>query len=163
MARADWPGEGPSGTFVVLMNAGAARILGDVRPDGRAEGIDERLAHAVLPLREIMADRPGRSFSSGSQGQRSAMVYGADPEREAERAFAAAVVARLETLRRAGALRHLAILAAPDMLGHLREALGPALGALLRHEGAVNLLNLPEPDLAPALARHLGGEGAAQD
>jgi len=95
MARADWPGEGPSGTFVVLMNAGAARILGDVRPDGRAEGIDERLAHPVLPLREIMADRPGRSFSSGSQGQRSAMVYGADPEREAERAFAAAVVARL--------------------------------------------------------------------
>lgn len=163
MTAPDWPGEGPSGIFALLLNAGSARILGDLRPDGRAEGIDERLAHPVLPLREIMADRPGRSFSSGSHGQRSAMVYGSDPGRAAERAFATEVVARLEALRRAGALRQLVILAAPEMFGILREELGPALGALLRHEGAANLLNLPEPDLAPALARHLRGVGAAQD
>lgn len=167
MASGGWPGEGPSGTFVVLMNAGAARILGDVRPDGRAEGIDERLAHPVLPLREIMADRPGRSFSSGSHGQRSAMVYASDPEREADRAFAEAIAARLGALHREGALRRLAILAAPEMLGHLRAAIGAGsgagsgagLGAAVVLEEAVNLLNLPEPDLAPALARHLAEGG----
>jgi protein required for attachment to host cells len=136
-----------------LLNAGAARILRDVDRDGHAHGGDERLAHPVLPLRALMADRPGRSFSSGSRGQRSAMVYGSDPERDSERAFARTVAARLEEIAQDGGIGRLVILADPEMLGLLRDVLPESIGARVVHEEALNLLNLPEPDLPAALVR----------
>ena len=142
--------------WALVLNATQARILRGLTRGGSTSEPELLLQSEHRDLRQIMADKPGRSFESvGSR--RSAMEYASDPVRDAERAFAAEVVARLERHREAGDFTRLAILAAPEMLGLIRPELTEGLRAIVVHEEPKNLLHLSARDLELAVAQHVFG------
>ncbi len=108
-------------------------------------------------LRDIMAAKPGRSFSSGSAGRRSAIEPGSDPIRQDAVDFVHEVIATLEALRSAGDFHSLTIFAAPDMLGLLRQDVPSRLKPLIAGEFAKNLGSVPESQLPAVLERELEG------
>ena len=71
------------------------------------------------PLREIMADGPGRSFAS-TDARRSAMEYHSDPLLDDTCRFATSIVSALEARFERGDFDGLVICALPRMLNALR-------------------------------------------
>jgi protein required for attachment to host cells len=137
------------------MNSARCRIL-----RGLGAGDEDALAELVLRsesrnLREIMADKPGRSFASMGGGRRSAMEYASDPVAEDQREFIRQVIAVLESHRRAGDFNRLAVFAEHDILGYLRQMMPPFLREMVIHEVAKNLLHLPALELQEAILREL--------
>ncbi len=140
-------------TWFLVTDGAKARIVRDlkIRP-----GTGERLEDLVLEVQhnrrqEIMADRPGRSFSS-HDARRSAMEYRSDPVREQQQGFAAKLIEDLEGHRKGEAFDRLVIIAAPRMLGLLREAMPGSLKSVVVGEFAKDLANLPENKLHDTLA-----------
>jgi protein required for attachment to host cells len=74
------------------------------------------------PARDIDADRPGRTFDSGGQG-RHAMEPRTGAHEEAEAQLARDIAETLLQAQRAGEYRGLMVIAAPRLLGHLRDVL----------------------------------------
>ena len=103
-----------------------------------------------LPLRDIMADAPGRTFASVGT-RRSAMEYHSDPVRDETRKFARSLLADLDTRLSAGEFDRLVICAPPRMLGALREAMPERIAAVVRSEVAKDLTKLPEIELRDML------------
>lgn len=151
--------------WAVVMNTERVRIVRDLNlradPD-RSRALPEEivLASEAQALRDIMADKPGRSFSSTGGGRRSAMEYASDPVAEATRALLREAIARLETERQAGAFGALLVYADPTTLGEWRKLLPPALAATVTHEVAANHLHLSPRDLRQLLLAQ-PGEGKA--
>lgn len=108
------------------------------------------------PAREIMADAPGRAFSSVG-GRRSAMEYRSDPVREETSAFVRTIIDELEARRGAGEFDALIVCAPPRLLGAIRDIMPEALKAVVRSEVAKELTKLPELELRDALRRLVAG------
>jgi protein required for attachment to host cells len=141
--------------WALVLNTTRARILRGLRKDLR-QGASELVLRAPhRALRDIMADKPGRTATSSGGGRRAAMEYASDPVLEDARAFVAEVVVVLETHRKAGDFDQLAIFASADMLGMLRKQMTDGLQAIVTHETAKNLLHLSEPDLMRIVREHL--------
>ena len=141
--------------WFLVANATRARILRGLPRPGEAAAPELVMRATARKLRDIMADKPGRSFSSASQGRRGAIPYTSDPVAEDERNFVREVVALLETHRLAGDFDRLTVLAAPQTLGLFREEAPPALRARIRAEIAKNLAGIPEGALPAALRAEL--------
>lgn len=140
-------------TWILLADGGSARLVRQLRPDPetgeRLEDIS--LSHEEKPLRQIMSDRPGRSFSSTSR-HRSAMEYGSDPVRDGHRQFAARIVEELSQHRAAGSFDRLILIAEPRMLGLLRDELDEPLRAMIADEIDKDLIKLPREKLIEVVA-----------
>ena len=111
--------------------------------------VDEAPSELVLrsesrKLRDIMSDKPGRSFASKGGGRSSAMEYGSDPVAEDQQEFIRQIIALLESHRRAGDF---------DRLGQLREMMPQTLADLVIREVPKNLLHLSAQELAEAVSR----------
>lgn len=141
--------------WVLVMNASRARVVRGLPLRGAPAEPELVLRAETRRLREIMADRPGRSFSSGARRRRSAMEYASDPVREDERAFVRQVVALLEAHRLAGEFNALSVVAGARMLGLLREAMPRPLAALVRRECRLNLADVDEAHLPERLRQAL--------
>lgn len=139
--------------WFLVLNAARARIVRGLPAPGEAARAELVLRASHRRLQEIMSDKPGRSFASGSPGRRSAMAYGADPQREDEVDFLHDVIHLLEAHRRAGDFDTLVVVAAPHMLGLLRAEMPPALSAMVRKEIDKNLAGVFEAAL-PAILRN---------
>lgn len=142
-------------TWALVINGSRCRILRELSLYG-----DERQAELVLRsearnLRDIMSDKPGRSFTSTGGGRRSAMEYSSDPITEDQRDFIRQVISLLESHRIAGDFSRLAIFAEHDMLGHLRQLIPHSLAALVIREVPKNLLHLSPYDLTNVVSREL--------
>lgn len=141
-------------TWVLLIDAGEARVLR--KPDPAPEMANLPLETVldrtsdVRPLREIMSDKPGRSFSSHGHGQ-SAMEYSSDPVRDETRAFARDILTELDARLKTGDFARLLVYAPPRMLGLLREVMPDGLAGAVAGEHAKDLLKLPELDLRSLL------------
>jgi protein required for attachment to host cells len=150
-------------TWVLAMNATRARILRRLEDDpDDAENDPPGAAELVLRtesrhLKDVMADAPGRSFSSGSAGRRSAIAYGSDPLAEDERLFVGQVAMLLDAHRRSGDFDRLAVFAEPGTLGMLRRHLPERLRAVITAEVPRNLLHLTPHELRRAVRRDLAG------
>lgn len=83
-----------------------------IEPEGRMAG------------RELLADRPGRSFESVG-GARHALVTPTGPRVASRQRFAQRIAERLDRGLGEGSFRKLALVAPPAMLGALRGALSP--------------------------------------
>ncbi len=146
--------------WALVMNSAHARI---VRNLGWKPGDDDESSPPAeierqidaKHLRDIMADRPGRSFASFSS-RRSAMEYGSDPLAEETRGLIREVIELLEKGQRKGSFRELAIYAEPQVLGELRKMLPKPLQEAVTHEATANYLNLAPQDLSAKLAADLG-------
>ncbi len=113
----------PTRTWILLANGGEARILlNEGLNDGVHEisGMEFKNEHPAL--REVMADKPGRSFDRVGGG-RHAMEYSSDITQEAEQQFAKLLAETLHSGFRAGKFDRLSVTASPSMLAQLRKAL----------------------------------------
>jgi protein required for attachment to host cells len=146
----------PEIEWILVMNATRARLIRGLPESGEPAAPELVLRAPSHHLREVMSDKPGRSFSSGSPGRRSAMDYGSDPLRQDELEFVRQVIALIESHRRAGDFDRLAIVAAPHTLGLLREEMPHALQPLVSRELAKNLAGVLETALPGVLKRELG-------
>lgn len=120
---------------IVVADQSEARFydsLGFLRPLKLAGTL--RNPRARLHVRDIEADRPGRtisrSVSSGGRHRGGARhAYGSErgAKRQALSAFARRIAADLEQAQRAGRFERLVLLAGPTLLGSLRAALSSEL------------------------------------
>ena len=136
-----------SRTWALVTNGVRARILRGL-DDGEAEDPIELVSKSDSPhLRDILTDRPGRSFASDASGRRSAMEPGSDPILHDMETFARETCDVLEDHLRAGDMTRLAVFAAPRMLGVLRHQMPDTLKGAVFLERDLNLVNLSEADL----------------
>ena len=140
--------------WALVMSSTQVRILRGIsreNPHGEPELV---LSTEHKDLRDIMSDKPGRSFSSVGPG-RSAMEYASDPVKDAMKAFAEQAVSLLEQHFRKHEFTRLAVVAGPQMLGILRDSLTPDLEQALIAEIPKNLLHESENDLRQLVTDHL--------
>ncbi|AXQ95576.1 host attachment protein [Cereibacter azotoformans] len=143
-------------TWALVLDSTRARILRGLPRRGPPSTAELVLKCESHKLRDLMSDKPGRSFASFGGGRRSAMEYGSDPLMEDERTFLREVVAVLETHRRAGEVHQLVIFAEPHSLGLMRTMLPPALRRLVRCEMPLNLIHVSAHELPQVILGYLG-------
>lgn len=144
-----------SNTWGLAINSARCRIVRGL--SDRDDGVPAELVlrSEARSLRDIMADKPGRSFASKGGGRRSAMEYASDPVAEDQREFVRQVIALLESHRLAGEFDKLAIFAEHDILGHLRQLMPKSYRDIVICEVPKNLLHLSEQELPKAILREL--------
>ncbi len=143
----------PVRTWILIANGARARVM-------QAEGVGKGVT--ALPSMvfgqeskkgsDIMADRPGRTFDSAGAG-RHGMAYHSEPERGRERTFAAMLVSALQRAYEEGKFERLVLVAPPQALGDLREALSLDLTRALQGTLAKDLTHLPNTKIP----KHLEG------
>ena len=134
-------------TWALVMNGVRARVLRGVE-DSDGEDPVELVSRAnSTHLRDIMTDKPGRSFASGASGRRSGMELGSDPILRDMQDFAGETADFLEKHRRAGDFARLAVFAEPKMLGILRKEFPATLWSTVFLDMPLNLIALPESAL----------------
>jgi protein required for attachment to host cells len=139
-------------TWILVADATQGRLF---RNDGPGRGIAP-VSNAVLqgrnvPGREIMSDRPGRTFDSAGQG-RHAKVPRTGPREVEKQRFAHRLAAMLDAGLKQGSFDRLVLVAPPKALGQLRDELSKSLRAKVSAELAKDLTHLPARDLQ----EHLG-------
>jgi protein required for attachment to host cells len=134
-------------TWILLADGATAKVF---QFAGRSQGLtaldDLMFDQEPLKAGEIMADRPGRSFSSGSDG-RSAMEYSSDPVAVRERRFVERVAEVLKRKHQEKAFDQLIVAAAPTALGDLRNAFDKNIKGAIVAELPKDLTNLPTSQL----------------
>ena len=108
--------------WALVMSSTQARILQDIAKGETGDVPELVLSTEHKNLRDIMSDKPGRSFSSVGPG-RSAMEYASDPVKDAKRAFVDEAVTLLHEHFVKHDFTQLAVFAGPEMLGLLRDGL----------------------------------------
>ncbi|MDM7932210.1 host attachment protein [Tabrizicola sp.] len=146
---------GTSVTWALVLNAARCRILRGLSARGDDVPSELVLRAESRNLRDIMSDKPGRSFASKGAGRRSAMAYSSDPVAEDRREFIHEVIALLESHRRAGDFDKLAVFAEHEMLGYLRQIMPPSLADLVVREVPKNLLHLSTQELAQVVSQEM--------
>lgn len=137
----------PTITWILLADGAQAKVFKHAGPGTGLTPISDLLfEEEPKKASEIMADKPGRSFSSNGDG-RSAMEYSSDPVKVREARFVQSVVEALEARRQKGDFGRLIIAAAPTALGDLRSAMSDQLKATVVAELNKDLTNLPTSDL----------------
>lgn len=144
--------------WALVMNSTQARIMQGIAKGQTGDAPDLILQTEHKDLREIMSDKPGRSFSSVGPG-RSAMEYASDPVKDAKRAFVDQVVTLLHQHFVKRDFTHLAIFADPEMLGLLRHGLTPDLEHAVIVEMPKNFLHESPQDLRRIVTEHLFAKG----
>jgi len=145
-----------STTWIVVADGAKARILAQHGGQGPLEPASNLCfveAEARLPTRDVGADRPGRVHESADTA-RHAMEPRVDWHRFAKEHFARGIAAALETAAQKKLYQELILVAPPQALGDLRQALGRHAKVLVAGEIAKDLTNVPDHEL-PA---HLGYE-----
>ncbi|MEC9344440.1 MAG: host attachment protein, partial [Pseudomonadota bacterium] len=114
-----------SRTLIVIADGAHARFFVHEGPGKGLRHLPKQEMKSDTPAgRDLMADRPGRTFASGSEG-RSAMEPKSDPRDLVEKEFARTVAERIDTLMAKGTAGRLIIAADPRSLGELRKAVSP--------------------------------------
>lgn len=148
---------GGSRTWALVMNGVRARILRSLEEaDGEAP-VELASSASSTHLRDIMADKAGRSFSSDASGRRSAMEPGGDAVMRDMQDFAGETAEFLERHHRAGDFSRLAIFAEPKMLGIVRTEFPETLWSTVFMDVPMNLVSLPERELRERVRDHIQG------
>lgn len=125
--------------WILVANDGGARLFetpggqGAIRPIHRWDYPEGKLKDQAFD-----ADRPGRSFDR-SGAQRHAMGPEVSPHRRKEAVFAGELADYLEKSLTQKRFKELILVAAPHLLGTLRQGLTPPLRETLRTELAKDL------------------------
>lgn len=133
-------------TWVLIADGATAKVFEHRPREGFSAVEDLMFEQEPLKAGEIMADKPGRSYSSGSDG-RSAMEYSSDPVAVRERRFVERVAEELERKHQQKAFDQLIIAAAPTALGDIRPVLSKELKSTIIAELPKDLTNIPTPKL----------------
>jgi len=115
--------------------------------------ISDPIAH--LHDRDLMSDRPGRSYESVG-GARHAIERENDPRHREAIRFARRIARRLDEARRKDEFEQLIVVAGPSFLGLMREEMSRPTRARVVHEVHKDLVHSP----VDALRRHLPASAA---
>lgn len=142
----------PTITWILIADSARARIFFN---DGPGQGIkllsDKVIRHPTPPGREIMSDRPGRTFDSVGGG-RHAKEPRTDPRKVEKRSFTHELAAMLDDGLKQGKFERLVLVAPPGELGLLRAELSAAVRKRVSAE-----LNKDLTGVAPSeIPDHLG-------
>lgn len=137
--------------WYVVMNSNRARILRGLPEPHAAAGSELSLQSRHHKLRDHLEDRPTRSYSSGSVGQRSAVEPASDPVREDMIRFLHDVQDFLGAERKANAFEGLVVVAPAEVIGLWRQTVPQPLAATIRAELHKNLIHLSGHDLIDVL------------
>lgn len=139
----------PTKTWIVVADGDQAKIFEHDGPGHGLHAVDGlQLEQERLKAQDIMADKPGRSFSSAGPNTRSAVDYRTDPVEARERRFVERLADLLEARHAAGDFDRLVIAAAPAALGDLRPALSESVRGAILAELPKDLTNIPTARLA---------------
>ncbi len=137
----------PVRTWILIANGAHARVM---QAEGVGKGVTAlpSMVFGEEPKKgsDIMADRPGRTFDSAGAG-RHGMAYHTEPERGRERAFAAMLIGSLQRAYEEGNFERLVLVASPQALGDLREAMSLDLSRTLHGTLAKDLTHLPNAEI----------------
>jgi protein required for attachment to host cells len=138
-------------TWILIADGGRAQVM-----EARGKGSDLALVDGMSfsaklpPSREILSDRPGRSFES--QGRtRHSIENRSDPHRALKHAFAKSLGEALQAKLADGRFARLVLVAPPPMLGVLRQALPKAVLEKVEGELALDLVKTPRDKLGAHL------------
>ena len=137
--------------WIVVADGAQARIYVN---EGVGKGLvpvpNGEFASPNLKGREIVSDRPGRSFDRGGQG-RHAMESEVDPKRHEELSFARDVAAAVDARAKRNEFDRLVLVAPPRMLGDLRSVLSKTTLELVEAEIDKDLTKAKPQDLVKHL------------
>lgn len=143
------------GTLVLVADAAKMLLLRNEGDDKYPvlETLDnEEIAHSAT--RELGSDRPGRTHAS--HGERSSAYDDTDWHRQAGDEFARVAAARLEAEAQRRTEVPVIVIAAPRMLGVLRQHYGSATAERLAGEIDKDLAGHVTDDIVAAIAAHKG-------
>jgi len=137
--------------WVLVANQSQARLFEADKRAGELHEL-EALIHPESRLngRDLISDAPGRTFDSGGQG-RHAMGNVSQLHRLNGQRFARELAHALERGRVEGRYEKLYIVAEPQMVGSLREALNPPTRAVIAGETGKNLVNCEAEEIRAQL------------
>jgi protein required for attachment to host cells len=144
-------------TWVVLVDGARARVVANTGPGIDLQPVYEKEdAKAMLPAREIEADRPGRTFDSGGRGDAAAQGRHAyepptDPRRKQQADFIKGVAELLEDAALKGSFNRLVLIAPPKALGDLRASLAKTVSRMVSEEIPKDLVDVPMHELPERL------------
>ena len=142
-------------TWIVVADGSRARIFSRTKPrQPLVPALDHDLVATRLTDRDLESDRPGRTYSS-TQRLRHGLGGEMDKHRHAQIELAHAVAKELEAARCAG-LKSVVLVAPPRALGDLRAACNDHVRAIVTHELAKDLSELPEHELVARIDALLG-------
>lgn len=138
-------------TWVLVSDAAGGRFF-EVSDNTKLVPAYKHEIRSALPESgDIQSDKPGRTFDSGGQG-RHAMEPPTDPKRHAKAEMAHTLSNTLDGQRKKNAFDRLIVVAPPQFLGDLREAMPKPLHDLVAKEIAKDLSKLKVHELERQLA-----------
>lgn len=135
-------------TWILIANAGRARVLQNLGPGKGATPVDGLDSISTLPssTNEIVEDRQGRSFESvGSV--RHPLTPATDPRKKVKREYLEMLADQLDERLKVGEFDKLVVVAPPPALGVLRGAYSDRLSAAISGEIAKDLTKTPDHEL----------------
>ena len=139
-------------TWVVVADGEAAQVYQNDRPgSGLFPIAGGKFTRSGRREQDVYSDRQGRSFDSVGYGRHS-MERPTSAKAQDLHAFSLKIADWLETAARAGRFDRLALIAAPKMLGELRNALTAEIKAALVAEVAKDLTKASPEAIEAALA-----------
>jgi protein required for attachment to host cells len=138
----------PANTWALVADGARARTFRVGRKAGDIEELHNmRSKEAGKPSRDLDSDARSRSrHLAGSPGSHT-KERRTDPHDQAERAFARALLQRLERAARSGRFEGLVIAADPRTLGALRQDMSKALSGRVLRELDVDLTWMAENEI----------------
>jgi protein required for attachment to host cells len=140
-------------TWIVVADSTRARLFALAERSRQLLEIDD-LVHPESRVRDrnLVSDRPGRTFDSRGRGRHAKQPEHSAHEVQVEE-FAQAVARRLERGRRNGKFDRLVVVAGPRFAGRLHGHLSAATRALIRREVHKNLVRRTEATILAAVSR----------
>lgn len=138
----------PIKTWIVMADAGTVRIAVN---DGPGKGVyGHSVKGVVAPDVTELSDEPG--LTNAPTGPNRGSISDPDFKTQASAEFANRINDYLDAAQRAGKFQRLVLIAAPAMLGQLRQKLSPHLKDVLRADIPKDLVHAPLEELPGHLA-----------
>lgn len=139
----------------VVADGGHARFLRPARDNGlhTFESLDSATVH--LHTSDLVTERAGRSFESGSP-TRHAYTARLDPHDEEKVRFARAVADRINIRSNEAVFDELVLVAPPHVMSEIFDVLDTATAAKVMGKLAKDLTKVPEHELSPHLKEWIG-------
>jgi len=145
-------------TWILVADSGSARVFTVDSPTGPLqEREDYASPEARVHERDLGSDTPGRSFDSRGH-HRHALGKEEPPQQRSAMNFARLLAGRVSRARTSGELERLIVVAAPEFLGLLREALDDQTRKQVERELPLNLVALKPQEIRARLPERLYSE-----
>lgn len=139
-------------TWIVVANQELMRIYSREKKNGGLEEV-KRLENPAgqRAARDLVTDRPGRTFDSAGQG-RHAMEPPTDPKEQEAIRFAKEIGREIEDGRIHDRFAALILVAGPQFLGRLRQELSDATQKIVEREIVKNLYQFDADEIRELVA-----------